>query len=67
MAPKKSISVDEYRRLAAEGHSISETAIILGVTPQTVFIVGKRHNIEFPKGYIKKEKRDAAVAIQAQD
>lgn len=67
MAPKKSIPVDEYRRLAAQGNSISETAAILGVKPQTVFVVGKRHNIEFPKGYIKKEKRGATVAIQSQD
>lgn len=62
MAPKKGVSIEDYKRLAAEGYSKTETARLLGVTTPTVFAVARKHNIIFPMGYIKKEKRDASVA-----
>lgn len=61
MAPKKGLSPEEYIQLANDGYSKSETARILGVTVQTVAIMAARHNINFPMGYVKKEKRDALV------
>lgn len=62
MAPKKGNTLDDYRRLAQQGYSKSEAARILGVTVATVFIMAQRHKINFPAGYIKKEKRDVRVA-----
>jgi transposase len=59
MAPKKGLSPETYVHMANDGYSKSETARILGVTVQTVAIMARRYNINFPMGYIRKEKRDA--------
>jgi DNA invertase Pin-like site-specific DNA recombinase len=63
MAPKKGIKVSDYRDLAEQGYSKSETARMLGVRVQTVDKVATKNRITFPMGYIKKEKRDA-LALQ---
>lgn len=61
MSIKKGLSPDDYISLANDGFSQSEVARLLGVTVQTVHKMAKRHNINFPMGYVKKEKRDALV------
>ena len=46
----KGISVDQYKELAAQGHTAPEAARLLGVSKTTVQGIAKRHGIVFVRG-----------------
>lgn len=66
MAPKKGLKVSDYRDLAEQGYSKTETARILGVKVQTVDRVAVKNRLTFAMGYIRKEKRDALALQQVE-
>jgi hypothetical protein len=50
MGRHKGYTHEDYRRLAAEGMSMSAAARALGVTQQSVALMAKKHGITFQLG-----------------
>lgn len=61
MGIHKGWSPDDYRKWAASGYTMAETAREMGVRPQTVAVMAARYDITFVRGK-NGRKADAGKA-----
>lgn len=62
MGRHRGYTVDDYRKAAASGLSMMDTARLLNVSAQTVFVMAKKHGITFKQG--KRGRKPSAGATE---
>ena len=64
MGRHKGFTVEDYRKLAEQGYSISEAAYLMGVRQQTVSTMAKRHDIKFADGNQRRMYRHVSAVLE---